>query len=73
MELGKAMGMLIVCAVIILAAFWKIRKKLAVQMRETSSSKAVFRCSVAIAYVIYTLTLWLVCLILWFGIHLIMN
>lgn len=73
MALGNAMGVLIVCSVVMLVLFWIIRKELTKEIAVTSSRKSVFRLSVAIAYVIYTLALWLICLFVWFGVHLMVS
>lgn len=67
MELGKMMGLLIICAVIMLIVFWLLRKEIA---KVSSGSKKVVRMSTFIAYVLYTLIFWLICLAVWVGISL---
>lgn len=70
MALGKAMGILILCAIAVLIFFFLNRKTLFTNIK---GEKIVKVASIIITYVVVTGVLYGFCMLIWFAIHLIVG
>lgn len=68
MDFGKAMGVLILCAVVMAIFFFLVRRDVKKEVSEEKFGITYFVC-----YLVFTGIFWGIIMAIWFGIHLIVG